>query len=137
MKIRFRKIVPEAITPKYAYNGDAGLDFVAIEKDSYEDYVEYKTGIAIEIPPGYVGLIFPRSSISNYELLLTNSVGVIDSNYRGEVIFKFKRFGESIYSIGERIGQLIIIPYPNIELEQVEELSDSERGIGGFGSSGK
>ena len=145
MKIKVKKLSEKAVLPAYAHNTDAGLDLVAISKtlDEYGNFV-YGTGLAFEIPRGYVGLIFPRSSISNYDLTLTNSVGVIDSGYRGEVTFKFKpyhnlrsRHGHYDYAIGERIGQLIIIPYPDILLEEVDTLSPSERGTGGYGSTGK
>ena len=108
--------------------------------------VVYGTGLAFEIPEGYVGLLFPRSSNAKKDLLLSNSVGVLDSGYRGEVTFKFKpcevfekpdlTYPEK-YEVGDRIGQLIIIPYPHIEFEVVEELSDTDRGAGGYGSTGK
>jgi len=83
--------------------------------------------------------LFPRSSVSTTGLHLANSVGVVDSNYRGEVCLRFKRVGwnATLYNIGERVGQIMIVPYPQIELEQVEELSSTNRGDGGFGSSGK
>lgn len=145
MKIKVKKLSEKAVLPAYAHNTDAGLDLVAISKtlDEYGNFV-YGTGLAFDIPRGYVGLIFPRSSISNYDLTLTNSVGVIDSGYRGEVTFKLKpyqnlssRLGHFNYPIGERIGQLIIIPYPDILLEEVDTLSPSERGTGGYGSTGK
>ena len=100
----------------------------------------YHTDIAVEIPDGHVGLLFPRSSIYKQDLLLTNSVGVVDSGYRGEVMFKFKPIAYEVkqhYQVGDRIGQLIIIPYPYIEFVEAEELSDSERGEGGYGSSGR
>lgn len=102
----------------------------------------YGTNRAFEIPQGYVGLLFPRSSNANKDLLLSNSVGVLDSGYRGEVMFKFK-YNSSLedrmksYQVGDRIGQLIIIPYPTIEFVESEELSESERGYGSYGSTGK
>lgn len=141
MKVRIKKLNPLAVIPQYAKAGDAGLDLVGITvSDSSPEYLEYGTGLSIEIPEGYVGLIFPRSSISKMDLILANSVGVIDSGYRGEIKLRFKRIDlvyNNYYSLGDKIGQLVIIPYPSIELEEVEELSDSERGEGGFGSSGK
>jgi dUTP pyrophosphatase len=144
MKVRVKKLHPKAVIPTYAKEGDAGLDFtaIALEIHKHGNYIEYFTGIAVEIPEGHVGLIFPRSSISKTDLALTNSVGVIDSGYRGEIRFRF-RFPTDMtfpmvrkYEEGDRIGQLIIIPYPQIEMEEVSELSDTERGDGGFGSSG-
>jgi dUTP pyrophosphatase len=138
MKVKIKKLHPDAVVPKYAKEGDAGLDLVAVNGIKYANgYIEYQTGLSFEIPEGHVGLIFPRSSISNHSLSLTNSVGVIDSGYRGEVKFRFRDLKNgTIYKVGDKIGQLIIIPYPQIELEEVEELEESERGTGGFGSSG-
>jgi dUTP pyrophosphatase len=142
MEVKIKKLVENAIVPKYAHETDAGLDLTAtsMELDEYGNVV-YHTGLAFEIPKGYVGYIFPRSSISKYSLQLTNSVGVIDSGYRGEVLFKFKTISNKkdfkLYEVGERIGQLIIMPYPNIELVEVDELSSTDRNEGGFGSSGK
>ena len=117
------------------------MDLVATSK-FYDDFdnVCYGTGLAIEIPEGHVGLLFPRSSISKTDLTLRNSVGIIDSGYRGEITFKFNNILMSScepYNVKERIGQLIIMPYPIIEFEEVEELSTTERGEGGYGSTGK
>jgi dUTP pyrophosphatase len=94
----------------------------------------------MEIPKGFVGLIFPRSSVRKTDLLLTNSVGVIDSGYRGEIQATFKKTDGDrsiVYEVGERGAQIIIIPYPKIKFIVSEELSSSERGDGGFGSTGK
>lgn len=142
MKVKIKKLSKEAVIPRYAKRWDAGMDLVATKILSNEiDEIEYGTGLSIEIPEGYVGLIFPRSSIKKYDLFLSNSIGVIDSGYRGEMKFTFKKsnpgmYGEE-YKIGDRIGQLIILPYPQIEFEEVDELSFSERGKDGFGSTGK
>lgn len=138
MKVKIKKLHTDAVIPTYAKVGDAGLDLVAISVNVGETQVTYGTGIAVEIPDGYVGLIFPRSSIYKMGLLLSNSVGIIDSGYRGEIKFKFNRTDKyvGIYQIGDHIGQLIIMPYPTIEFEEVDELSDTERGAGGFGSTG-
>ena len=145
MKVKIKKLHENAVIPSYAKPGDAGMDLTATSK-AFDDNnnVVYGTGLAVEIPKGYVGLIFPRSSNAKTDLYLTNHVGVIDSGYRGEIMFKFrkadcsKNFQEArLYEIGERVGQLIIIPYPSIEFEEVDALSDSDRGTGGFGSSGK
>ena len=136
LSIRIKKLDKSSVLPSYSKEGDAGMDLTAIRVYETWDYIEYYTGLAIEIPEGYVGLIFPRSSISKTGLMLANSVGVIDSGYRGEIKFRFKRVASgSIYTVAERIGQLIIMPYPNITLEEVEQLSDSNRGEGGFGST--
>ena len=143
MNVKIKKLHPDAVIPKYAKDGDAGMDLVSISmNDDHTDYIEYGTGLAIEIPEGYVGLIFPRSSISYKSHVLTNSVGVIDGGYRGEIKFRFKRVLNlnsgvgNYYNVGEKVGQLIIMPYPQIELQEVEELSNTERGTGAFGSSG-
>jgi dUTP pyrophosphatase len=149
MKVRVKKIDPtiETVIPKYAKNGDAGLDFIATshEFEQGPDGVKlqvYGTNLAIEIPEGFVGLMFPRSSVSKTNLKLANSVGVVDSGYRGEIKMKFKIDGgarptnEGTYKIGDRIAQMIIVPYPHIELELADDLSTSERGTGGWGSSG-
>lgn len=136
MKIRCKKLDSKAIVPKYSNLGDAGMDVYAISKKETSKYIEYGTGLSFEIPENYVCLIFPRSSVSNKDLILANCVGVLDSGYRGELKFRFKKISEDIYEIGERIGQLLIIPYPNIEFEEVNELSETARGNKGFGSSG-
>lgn len=145
MKVKVKRLNEQAVIPHYAHIGDAGLDLTATSKD-YDDNgcIVYGTGLAFEIPEGYVGLVFPRSSIASKQVTLTNCVGVIDSNYRGEVMAKFKPTGyfknaqsePLIYKVGERIAQLIIMPYPSIELVEASELSDTDRGEGGYGSTG-
>lgn len=144
LNVKIKKLNENAVIPTYAHATDAGMDLVATSMniDEYGNVV-YGTGLAFEIPVGYVGLVFPRSSNSKKDLILSNSVGVIDSGYRGEVTFKFKfklytrDNGELVYNIGERVGQIIIMPYPKIVYEVVEELSESDRGTGGYGSTGK
>ncbi|CAB4143288.1 Dut dUTPase [uncultured Caudovirales phage] len=140
MQIKIKKLHNNAVIPKYAKAGDAGLDLVATEIINDEAFqITYGTGLAMEIPEGYVGLIFPRSSIRKYELSLTNCVGVIDSGYRGEIQATFRKEGglPSIrYEVGDKIAQIIIVPYPTIEFVETDELSQTERGAGGFGSSG-
>ena len=136
MKLKIKKIHPDAVIPKYARPGDAGLDIVAIGKEITDKFIEYKTGLSLEIPEGHVCLIFPRSSISKKDLMLCNSVGVLDSGYRGELVFRFQKLGEEVYEIGDRVGQIMIIPYPKIEVEEVENLSKTDRGEGGWGSTG-
>jgi len=138
MKVKIKKLHEDAVIPSYAKHGDAGMDLysVRIDKDKYQNDVHY-TGLAIEIPEGYVGLLFPRSSISKTSCALRNAVGVIDSGYRGEIMVKFGCMSNlDCYRVGDRVAQLIIMPYPQIELEEVEELSDTDRGDGGFGSTG-
>ena len=138
--VKVKKIVPEAVIPSYSKVGDAGMDLTItkeIENTSFS--VSYGFGIAIEIPQGYVGLVFPRSSVRNQDLILSNCVGVIDSGYRGELQATFKKTNglDSIkYKVGDRGAQIIILPYPTIYMTEVPELSNTERGSGGFGSTG-
>lgn len=142
MKVKIKKLSPNAVIPSYAKPGDAGMDLTAtsIHYDEHRNYV-YGTGLAIEIPKGYVGLVFPRSSNRKTEAYLTNSVGVIDSGYRGEIMASFKNRDNELqkapYSLGDRIAQIIILPYPTIEFIEAEELSETERGENGHGSTGK
>jgi dUTP pyrophosphatase len=170
MRVKIKKLVPEACIPKYMKADDSGMDIVAISKKFDADgNVVYGTGLAMEIPKDYMGLIFPRSSNAKKDLILSNSIGVIDPGYRGEIFLKFKPsgyfaadfetlaegvetdyfdfvcFGKetiedtdqvSVYNVGDRIGQIIIVPRPTIEWEEVDELSTTERGAGGYGSSG-
>ena len=141
LKVKIKKLIENAVIPSYTKEGDAGLDLTATEIISNSTFeVTYGTGLAIEIPEGFVGLVFPRSSIMKYELSLSNSVGVIDSGYRGELKAVFNKLNglNSIkYKTGDRICQLIIIPYPQIEFIEVDSLSETSRGSGGFGSTGK
>ena len=139
-KVKIKKLVENAVIPRYAKSGDAGLDLTVTKVKHKKGKVKYYSGLAFEIPQGYVGLLFPRSSNANKDLLLTNSVGVIDSGYRGEVTAVFQKttlLQPEKYHIGERFAQLIILPYPQIEFEEVEELSTTERGANGYGSTGK
>jgi len=135
MIVKIKKTHPNAVIPSYAKSGDAGMDLTAIGLTEKGVNVTYHTGLAIEIPYGYVGLLFPRSSVYKKDQTLTNSVGVIDSGYRGEIMMKFTRSVEQ-YCIGDRIGQLIILPYPRIEFKEVDELTITDRNGGGFGSTG-
>lgn len=139
LEVKIRRLNPNAVIPSYSKDGDAGMDLVATEIISETtEQITYGTGISMEIPKGYVGLVFPRSSIRKYELELTNSVGVIDSGYRGEIQATFNKVHNKLnsYNVGDRIVQIMIIPYPQISFIEVEELSTSERGSGGFGSTG-
>lgn len=145
LTVKFRKLVPEAVTPRYAQNGDAGMDLTATSVRVTDTFIEYGTGIAVEIPHGHVGLLFPRSSITKLPagVSLKNSVGVIDSNYRGEILARFELpydKHDGLLSMpleGDKVAQLVIMPYPKVHLEEVQELSDSNRGDGGFGSTDK
>jgi dUTP pyrophosphatase len=141
MRVRIKKLNENAVIPSYAKDGDAGMDLVATRIISNTTFdVSYGTDLAMEIPNGFVGLVFPRSSIRKYELALSNSVGVIDSGYRGELQATFKKTNglDSLsYKVGDRIAQIMIIPHPPIEFKEVDDLSETERGDGGFGSTGK
>lgn len=137
MKVNIKRLHPDAVIPKYAKEGDAGMDLTAIDLIADDETITYKTGIAVEIPPWHVGLLFPRSSVYKTGQALTNCVGVIDSGYRGEIMMKFTLSAQQReYQTGDRVGQLIIMPYPRIDFEEVEELTETSRGAGGYGSTG-
>ena|ERR1039457_2610251 len=146
MKVKFKRLSDNAITPRYMHDSDSAMDLYATAKKrvtvgGYDNqdtkYIEYSTGISFEIPEGHVGLVFPRSSISDTDLTLTNSVGVIDSGYRGEIKARFRVTKNEVqYQVGDRVCQIIIIPFPKIELEEVVELNNTDRGANGFGSTG-
>ena len=152
LEVKIKKLHKDAVIPKYETVGSAGMDLTAVSKE-YDEHgnICYDTGLAFEIPENHVGLIFPRSSLSKKDLMLTNSVGVIDSDYRGSVSFKFKPtnafsfYTERVihietadeYEVGDRIGQIVILPYPKVSFVEVDELSETERGHGGFGSTDK
>lgn len=158
-KINFIKLTDKAIIPTKAHPTDAGFDMIATSKNIAEDYIEYGTGIAMKLPSGYCALLFPRSSNSNKDLLLCNSVGVVDSNYIGEIKWRFKRITKNPefsyktlfgfvrkvftkhtdykeYEIGDRIGQMLILPIPKAEFVEVKTLPETDRSAGGFGSTG-
>lgn len=159
MKVKIKRLHPDSKIPRYALEGDAGMDLTAIGRfiDEYGN-ICYNTGLAIQIPEGYEGQLRPRSSIRKYDLALANAPATIDSNYRGELLVVFKpverfnlRFQNEnngvveyatlfnflkVYEIGDRICQLVIKPVPHIEFVEVDELSDTNRGSNGFGSTG-
>lgn len=139
MKIAFKKLDSRAVTPTRAHDMDAGFDLTAISSSLNKkgDWWECGTGIAVAIPPGHVGLIFPRSSIRKTCHMLRNAVGVIDAGYTGELIFSFSysEMGDA-YRTGDRIGQLVIMPLPPVELVEVTDLPHTERGANGLGSTG-
>jgi len=141
MQVKIKKLSPSAVIPIYAKDGDAGMDLVATSIVNEEVFqITYGLGVSMEIPKGFVGLVFPRSSIRKYDLSLTNCVGVIDSGYRGELQATFRKergVASKKYEVGDKICQIMIIPYPPIEFKEVEELTNTERGEGGFGSTGK
>jgi dUTP pyrophosphatase len=148
LRVRFKKLHENAVLPSYAKPGDAGMDLTITSGPEYVNrlgifgndysYVQYGFGLAAEVPEGYVGLLFPRSSQSKVSLILANCVGVLDSGFRGEITARFKidAGGTGFYAIGDRAVQLIVIPYPNVTAEWASQLTETERGESGFGSSG-
>lgn len=142
-QVKVKKLVPEATIPFYATAGSAGMDVTAIrrEYDFKNDCWVYHTGLSFQLPEGYVMLIFPRSSNRKTNHYLANHVGVLDSDYTGELMLMYKCRDSSPeeppYQVGDRVGQIIIMPYPKVEFLEVEELTKTERGDGGFGSTGK
>lgn len=140
MRVKIKKLSPNAVIPKYAKPGDAGMDLIAVSKEELNPLqIKYGTGLAMQIPEGFVGLVFPRSSIMKAGLSLSNAVGVIDSGYRGELMAVFNKKvapHAKNYEVGDRIAQIIILPYPQITFEEANELNETDRGAGGFGSTG-
>lgn len=144
MNINFKRLSDKAIMPIRAHEGDAGIDLTATNvtlepNECGQTVVVYHTDLAVEIPEGYVGLLFPRSSIANKSMFLTNGVGVIDPGYRGEIMGKFHITTDAapaVYKVGERFAQLVIIPLVDYTITESTELSETDRGEGGFGSTG-
>ena len=170
LSLKVKKLEPEAVLPAIASEGDVGYDVVAINDGTISEdgtFIEYKTGLAIELPQGYHVELFPRSSISKYDLSLANSIGLVDNGYRGELRFRFKftqrakpvltmvknendgydqhpgiesffPYPPLLYKKGDKIGQIVIRKsVSGLPVEEVAELSDTSRGSGGFGSTGK
>ena len=141
MKIKIKKTRPEAVIPEIATNGSACFDLTACDMDKRHErgVWTYYTGLSMEIPKGYGGYIYPRSSIYKKGVHLSNSVGVIDSDYRGEIIIKFRdaAIPGAVYATGDRVAQMEIRKVLPVEFEEIEELSETERGEGGHGSSGE
>ncbi|MBE6701521.1 MAG: dUTP diphosphatase [Ruminococcaceae bacterium] len=143
MKINFKKLFPNAICPTYGTEFSAGADLYALLDEevtlkSGETFLVH-TGIAMEIPEGYVGLVFARSGLATKKgLAPANKVGVIDADYRGEIMVPLFNHSteDRVLSSGERIAQMAIVPFLKAEYTEVEELSDTVRGLGGFGSTG-
>ena len=143
--MRIKKLHEKAVVPHYATEGSAGLDLTVISDEDtivipYQGTMLCRTGLAFEIPKGYVGLIYIRSSVgSKLDLVLSNQVGVIDSDYRGEVMLPLRNLGRSarVIETGTRIAQMVITPINQVNIEVAYELSETKRGVGGFGSTGK
>lgn len=128
--------------PAYAHTGDAGLDLRTTEDITLRagQHKTVGTGIAVEIPDGCVGLLFPRSGLAcKHGVALRNCVGVIDSGYRGEIKVTLTNFGSISQRVhrGDRIAQLVVVPYVHCRMQLVDELDDTERGEDGYGSTGR
>ena len=139
MILKTKRFHDNAIIPKYETIGAAAFDLVITEviADEVKAYVEYKFGLGFEIPVGYVGIIAPRSSISNTQQFLANSIGVIDSDYRGEVSARVYTIGRyTSYKVGDRGMQMMILPVEHVTFQEVGDLSETDRGAGGYGSTG-
>ena len=144
MVMKWKRLHKEAQAPERQTPGSAGYDLCACIQEPVVlepgDSFAFPTGLAAEIPQGLVGLIFCRSGLGvKHGVSLPNCVGVIDSDYRGELIVPLRNFGDKPYTVqpGERIAQLVIIPVCLPLLEEAEELSSTQRGTGGFGSTGR
>ena len=143
VNVKIKLLNENAVIPRYAKSGDAGMDLTATSctYDYKSKCWVYGTGIAVEIPKNHVGLLFPRSSSREKECYMANCIGVIDSGYRGEIMASFKDRTEyrieAPYKVGDRVAQLIIIPYPTVNFILSDNLSESDRGAGGHGSTGK
>ncbi len=144
MKIKVKKLTPEAVVPTLGSKFAAGADLYSAKKgDVVIAPGETKfigTGIAVEIPEGYVGLVYARSGLAcKRGLAPANKVGVIDSDYRGEIKVALLNHGKEPQTLekGERIAQMVVAPYLSVTYEETDELSDTERGEGGFGSTGR
>ena len=143
MNINFKKLDQRAVAPVRAHESDAGFDLVATDittevNECGQLILVYHTGLAIEIPDGYFGLLVPRSSIYKKSLMLTNHAGIIDCGYRGEVMAKFRSTTDvvpAVYKPGEKFAQLLILPCPEATFTETSELSNSERGDNGYGST--
>ena len=154
MKIKVERLDENAVIPKFAHDTDAGADLTATSVEFKDDLVIYGTGLAFEIPKGYFMQLYTRGSVMKYHLELTNCVGVVDADYRGEVKFIYRCIHDTtslrknyhnplidldypkIYNVGDRIGQAIIRKLVPTEYEEVDTLEKSVRGTGGWGSTG-
>ena len=144
MKVRIKKLTDRAIIPTYGSVGSAGADLYSAEENEVtiapNQTVLIGTGLAVEIPDGYVGLVYARSGLATKSgLAPANKVGVIGSDYRGEVKVALHNHSTDVRVVakGERIAQMVIAPYLKVEYEEVEDLTGTTRGVGGFGSTGK
>ena len=143
MKVRIKKLTDRAIIPTFGSTGSAGGDLYSAENGEIivepNQTVFIGTGLAVEIPDGYVGLVYARSGLATKSgLAPANKVGVIDSDYRGPIIVALKNESDEMQYIehGERIAQIVVQPYVCVEFEETENIGTTARGEGGFGSTG-
>jgi dUTP pyrophosphatase len=142
MSLRVRRVDPRAVLPTRAYDGDAGLDLYALDEGVLDpgQRASVRTGIAVEIPEGQAGLVVPRSGLARrHGISVVNAPGLIDAGYRGEIeVLLLNTDRSSPFSIaaGDRIAQLVIVSVHSPQVQEVDELALSQRGAGGFGSSG-
>ena len=144
MELKIKRLTDDAVLPIRAHKGDAGIDLTCTTitqevNECGQLIIVYHTGLAMEIPEGFVGLVFPRSSIANKSLTFTNCVAVIDSGFRGELVIKMRSTTDvvpAIYKPGERFAQLVLVQIPEYTIVEAAELSETDRGEGGFGSTG-
>ncbi len=142
VQVNLHRLHPEALSPRTARSGDAGHDLTTRIDHviSPGERASLPTGIALEIPPGYAGLVLPRSGHARrHGVTVVNGPGLIDSGFRGEIEVLLINHGSEpvAFKQGDRIAQLVIVAVPEIEFVEVEGLSDSDRGVGGFGSTGR
>jgi dUTP pyrophosphatase len=157
VNVNFVKLDVAATVPVKAHVSDVGFDLSAVTAEEHENYIEYGTGVSIQLPKGYYALLMPRSSVSKKDLVMCNSVGLIDNGYTGELKFRFKvtpRFEEvektalgfikyttlqrkkpNVYSVGDLVGQVVVLPYPEVAFAEVAQLEATDRGADGFGST--
>lgn len=141
MILRVKKLVPEALLPRYAHPGDAGMDLFALEPCTLApgSSAMVRTGIAIELPPSTEAQVRPRSGLAaKHQVTVLNTPGTIDEGYRGEVCVILINHGRTPFQVdkGMKIAQMVIKPVISADVQEVQELSDTRRGTGGFGSTG-
>lgn len=147
--LRIKRLHPDAVIPQYATSGSACFDLHAIDCGHQTPVfgsapgVTFRTGLAFEVPPGHVLLVFSRSGHGfKHDTRLTNCVGVIDADYRGELLVRLMRDGGNALDTlrvnpGDRIAQAMLVPIPRVQIVEADDLSETERGAGGFGSTGR
>lgn len=144
MTLKIKRLSENAILPIRAHEGDAGIDLTCTRitqelNECGQLILVYHTDLAVEIPEGYVGLLFQRSSVYKKSISMTNAVGIIDAGYVGEIMGKFRSTTDvvpAVYQPGERFAQLVIVPHIALDIEEVTELSETDRGENGYGSTG-